>query len=519
MRQRAMVALALAGEPGLLVADEPTTALDVTIQAQILELLLRLRDELGLAVLLITHDLGIVAEVADRALVMYAGEIVEEAPVDRLLSAPEHPYTKALLAVASRRGGGGGAGEAPGDRRHRARAGVLAQGLPLRPALPGRLRSVRRRAPRHRRPSGRTGRLLPCRRGPPVTGAAPSTTVRPAPLLSVRGLAKAFRSSRAVLWGGTRREVRAVSDVSFDLAAGETLALVGESGSGKSTTARLVLRLLAPDRGEVLFDGRDWLSLPLSELNRARRDVGVVFQDPGSSLNPRMNVGAIVGEPLAIHRIGSPAERRERVRALLDAVGLPSQAAERRPGEFSGGQRQRIAIARALATEPQARRPRRTGLRARRLHPRPGPEPPPRAPGDDPFEARVPLHRARSRRREAPGRPDRGHVPRPDRRGGADPGGPRLSAAPLHGPSPRLAARAREERRSGRLAAPESRGGAGLTRQPAARLPVSPPLSARGCRVPGALPGRTDRAGKAGRRFACHDPEPPSGGNFSTVSS
>ena len=177
---------------------------------------------------------------------------------------------------------------------------------------------------------------------------------RPAgPLLSVRGLAKAFRSPRPVLWGGTRREVRAVSDVSFDLAAGETLAIVGESGSGKSTTARLVLRLLAPDAGEIRFDGRDWLSLPLAELNRARRDVGVVFQDPGGSLDPRRNVGAIVGEPLAIHRVGSASERRERVAGLLRSVGLPPQAADRRPGEFSGGQRQRIAVARALSTSPK----------------------------------------------------------------------------------------------------------------------------------------------------------------------
>jgi oligopeptide/dipeptide ABC transporter ATP-binding protein len=144
-----------------------------------------------------------------------------------------------------------------------------------------------------------------------------------------------------------------VSDVSFDLAAGETLALVGESGSGKSTTARLVLRLLAPDAGEIRFSGRDWLALPPSELNRARRDVGVVFQDPGSSLNPRMRVEETVREPLVIHGIGNRAERRERVRALLRAVGLPESAAGRRPAEFSGGQKQRIAIARALATEPK----------------------------------------------------------------------------------------------------------------------------------------------------------------------
>ncbi len=173
------------------------------------------------------------------------------------------------------------------------------------------------------------------------------------PLLAVRGLAKAFRAPRTALWGGTRREVRAVSGVSFDLHAGETLALVGESGSGKSTTARLVLRLLSPDAGEIELDGRSWLDLPLAQLNRARRDVGVVFQDPGSSLDPRMTVGAIVAEPLAIHRVGSAAERRDRVFELLRRVGLPEQAAGRRPGELSGGQRQRVAIARALATEPK----------------------------------------------------------------------------------------------------------------------------------------------------------------------
>lgn len=183
--------------------------------------------------------------------------------------------------------------------------------------------------------------------------AGPDLGGRPRPLLSVRGLSKTFRAPRTVRWGGVRREARAVCGVSFDLAAGETLALVGESGSGKTTTARLLLRLVAPDAGEVLFDGRDWLALPPAELNRARRDIGVVFQDPGSSLDPRLSVGAIVAEPLAIHGIGTAAERRERAAALLEAVGLPRESAARRPAEFSGGQRQRIAVARALATGPK----------------------------------------------------------------------------------------------------------------------------------------------------------------------
>ncbi len=177
--------------------------------------------------------------------------------------------------------------------------------------------------------------------------------VRPSPLLSVRGLARAFRPRRALLPGRTRREVRAVADVSFDLDAGETLALVGESGSGKSTTARLVLRLLAPDRGRIVFDGRDWLALSPGELRKARRDVGVVFQDPGGSLDPRMSVGGIVAEPLAIHGIGDARARRARVAELLGAVGLPLDSRFVRPGELSTGQRQRVAIARALATAPK----------------------------------------------------------------------------------------------------------------------------------------------------------------------
>ena len=181
----------------------------------------------------------------------------------------------------------------------------------------------------------------------------PAGAALPGPLLSVSGLSKTFRAARPFFVREARHAVRAVRDISFRLAAAETLALVGESGSGKSTTARLVLRLLAPDAGEVRFDGVDWLSLPPAELNRARRHVGVVFQDPGTSLDPRLSVGAVVGEPLSIHGIGTPAGRRERVAALLRAVGLSPDASARRPSEFSGGQRQRIAIARALAAEPK----------------------------------------------------------------------------------------------------------------------------------------------------------------------
>ncbi len=176
-------------------------------------------------------------------------------------------------------------------------------------------------------------------------------TAPPGTLLSVRGLWKSFGTGGG--WGRPARRVAAVADVSFDVPAGKTLALVGESGSGKSTIARLVLQLLRPDAGAVSFDGLDWLGLPRAELNRQRRKVGVVFQDPASSLNPRMTVEEIVSEPLLVHRIGTASERRERVVRLLAAVGLPAAALDKRPGEFSGGQRQRIGIARALATEPR----------------------------------------------------------------------------------------------------------------------------------------------------------------------
>ena len=345
-----------------------------------------------------------------------------------------------------------------------------------------------------------------------MTGISPA--VGAGPLLSVRGLAKAFRGSRALRWGGTRREIRAVSDVSFDLAAGETLALVGESGSGKSTTARLVLRLISPDRGEIRFDGRDWLSLPLPELNRARRDVGVVFQDPGSSLNPRMNVGTIVGEPLAIHRIGSADQRRERVRALLHAVGLPLQAAGRHPVEFSGGQRQRVAIARALATEPKL------------------------VVLDEPVSALDVSIRAQvlnlllELQETTPSRPayllighDLGVV-----RHLAD----RTAVMYLgriveEGPTDAVLGSPRHPYTALLLA---SRPGLGRTGDPEAlrrRRTAGEPASAAspppGCpfhpRCPRAgdtcreqSPNEQIEPGKSFRRFACHDPEPPSGGNF-----
>ncbi|MCL4809888.1 MAG: ATP-binding cassette domain-containing protein [Thermoanaerobaculia bacterium] len=341
----------------------------------------------------------------------------------------------------------------------------------------------------------------------------------PGPLLSVRGLSKTFRSPRPVLWGGIRREVRAVSGVSFDVEPGRTLALVGESGSGKSTTARLVLRLLAPDSGEVRFAGRDWLSLPLSELNRARRDVGVVFQDPGRSLSPRMSVGSIVGEPLTIHGIGTADERRERVSNLLRAVGLPDLASSRRPEELSGGQRQRVAIARALATEPKL------------------------VVLDEPVSALDVSIRAQvlnlllELQETTPSRPaflfighDLGVVRHlADRTavmylGRIVEEGPteEVLGAPRHPYTALLLASRPGRDRRGDPEAAQRRRMAGEPASPASPPPgcaFHPRCPRAGDRCRTDAPGETTGAGNGGRRFACHDPEPLAEGNFSATSS
>ena len=351
-----------------------------------------------------------------------------------------------------------------------------------------------------------------------MTGVAGFGGPPPEPLLSVRGLSKAFREQAPVFWGGSRREVRAVSGVSFDLAPGETLALVGESGSGKSTTARLVLRLLAPDAGEIRFSGRDWLALTPSELNRARRDVGVVFQDPGSSLDPRMSVGAIVGEPLAIHRIGSAAERKGRVAGLLCSVGLSESAAGRRPGEFSGGQRQRIAIARALATSPRL------------------------VVLDEPVSALDVSVRAQvlnlllELQESAPSRPAYLFI-------GHDLGVVRhlaertavmyLGRIVEEGPTGEVLGAPRHPYTALLLASLPGRGGAdpgAIRRRRAAGEPASPSTPPPGCAFHPRCPRAGDRcrterpvetleAGDVARRFACHDPEPLPKGNFFAPSS
>jgi len=314
MRQRVMIAMALSCRPSLLIADEPTTALDVTIQAQILQLIRELQREMNMGVVFITHDMGVVAEVADRVLVMYRGSKVEEAASQQIFSAPQHPYTRALLSAVPKLGAMHGTDLPAKFELMRAHTEGQAGNAPL-PAHD----TVQRNAP---------------------------------PVLRVQDLVTRF-PLRSGFFGRVTREVHAVEKVSFELHAGETLALVGESGCGKSTTGRSLLRLVESQRGRIEFGGRDILALPEHEVRSLRRDIQFIFQDPFASLDPRVTVGYSIMEPLLVHGVAEGAQARERVRWLLDKVGLPAEYAQRYPHEFSGGQRQRIAIARALALNPK----------------------------------------------------------------------------------------------------------------------------------------------------------------------
>ncbi|HTQ00763.1 MAG TPA: dipeptide ABC transporter ATP-binding protein [Casimicrobiaceae bacterium] len=305
MRQRVMIAMALSCKPALLIADEPTTALDVTIQAQILALIRVLQNEMHMAVLFITHDMGVVAEIADRVAVMLRGEKVEEGPVDRIFAAPRERYTKDLLAAVPRLGA------------------LAGDDAPRKIAIAGS-----------------------------DDAATPAAAHEEHPLLRVRDLSTRF-DVKAGFFSRVTRRVHAVENVSFDLAAGETLALVGESGCGKSTTGRSLLRLVEPTHGSIEFEGRDIAKLPRGDLRDVRRDIQMIFQDPFASLDPRLTVGFSIAEPLHVHGVARGKEAEERVAALLDHVGLAPEHARRYPHEFSGGQRQRIAIARALALRPK----------------------------------------------------------------------------------------------------------------------------------------------------------------------
>jgi peptide/nickel transport system ATP-binding protein len=312
MRQRVMIAMALSCRPKVLIADEPTTALDVTVQAQIIGLIRELQTEEGMAVLFITHDMGVVAEIADRALVMWRGDKVEAGDVMQLFRAPLHPYTRALL----------GAVPALGSMRGKA----LPERLPIIDPVTGAMQSSA------------------------VAGAPPPT--REEPLLTVKGLTTRFNIRGGLLRRIVGR-VHAVENVSFTIGVGETLALVGESGCGKSTTGRSILRLVEPQAGEVGFEGRNVRALDRTGLKQARRWMQMIFQDPYASLDPRQTVGAAIAEPIIVHGLADRTEAPDRVAAVLRKVGLPPDAAQRLPHEFSGGQRQRISIARALVLSPK----------------------------------------------------------------------------------------------------------------------------------------------------------------------
>jgi len=319
LRQRAMIAMALVCRPALLIADEPTTALDVTIQAQILKLIVDLQKQLGMAVLMITHDLGVVANVADKVVVLYHGEIMEAGTVDALYRDPRHPYLRALLRAVPR------FHMEPGERL-----------VPIR--------EIKSRT---------TGQLMAARTDDMV-GPAPGE-----PLLSIDGVTKTFGLRKGGMFGrgGTKERILAVDDISFTIRRGECLGLVGESGCGKTTLSKMIMRALTPDRGTIRLHEPagpiDVHGLEGGALDAYRRRVQFVFQDPFSSLNPRMTVFDLVSEPLDIHGIGSRTSRADMVRELLEVVGLDSRHMQRYPHSFSGGQRQRIGIARALALRPE----------------------------------------------------------------------------------------------------------------------------------------------------------------------
>ncbi len=316
MRQRVMIAMALACKPALLIADEPTTALDVTIQAQILQLIRELQKEMNMGVIFITHDMGVVAEVADRVLVMFKGNKVEQNVSHEIFHNPRHAYTKALLSAVPRLGSMNGT------------------------SLPAHFELLS---------------LEQARADQQVSAHEPVTLTpdrQSGPILQVKDLVTRFDVTSGIFNRVVRR-VHAVEKVSFDLYPSETLALVGESGCGKSTTGRSLLRLIEASSGQILFQGRDISKLSPHDMQAVRRDIQFIFQDPYASLDPRQTVGYSIMEPLLIHRIASGRQALERVEWLLEKVGLPAAMAQRYPHEFSGGQRQRICIARALALNPK----------------------------------------------------------------------------------------------------------------------------------------------------------------------
>jgi peptide/nickel transport system ATP-binding protein len=312
MRQRVMIAMALASKPKLLIADEPTTALDVTIQGQILDLIKELQEEEGMSVLFITHDMGVVAEIADRTVVMFRGDVVEEGPTEDIFHRGRHAYTRALLSAVPK------LGSMEGKR------------WPLK--FP----------------------IVDINTGESSEPVEVDSTIDKTrqPILEVKNMTTRFDIVSG-LFGRKSGAVHAVENVSFNLYEGETLSLVGESGCGKSTTGRSITRLVNPTSGSITVDGYDVMKLSNSELRKMRRSIQMVFQDPFASLNPRMSVGSAVAEPFLEHGLGSRSQARAKAADLLEKVGLSADMMKRYPHEFSGGQRQRICIARSLMLDPK----------------------------------------------------------------------------------------------------------------------------------------------------------------------
>lgn len=322
-KQRVMISMALSCDPELLIADEPTTALDVTVQKNIIELLLKIKAERQMSLIFISHDLGVIKQIADRVLVMYKGEIVEEAPVQQLFDDPQHPYTRGLLACR------------PSPNRQLKKLPVVADFLNTDncPCVndvtekyeyrPGEVETRRKELYSHK------------------------------PILKVNGLSTWF-PIRKGLFGTTKEVVKAVNNVSFEVYPGETLGLVGESGCGKTTLGRSILRLIEPSSGTVTFEDTTLQKLGTKNMRGARRDMQIIFQDPYSSLNPRLTIGQSLMEPLQVHGLyGNETGRRKKVKEVLERVSLPATYFNRYPHEFSGGQRQRIVIARALVLQPK----------------------------------------------------------------------------------------------------------------------------------------------------------------------
>ena len=360
MRQRVMLAMGFSNEPALLIADEPTTALDVTIQAQILDLLRELNASFGTAVVLISHDLGVIANLCSRVLVMYAGEVVEEGAPEDLLSDPRHPYTWALLHAAPR------IDAEVSDRRLATIEGqppdprAWPEGCRFRARCPFAVAKCAEAPELLEAGPGRKARCWITQDGSSLTApvrvkaeAAEARVQAVAPLLKLEGVTKYFELPREGLFAPPR-SLRAVDGVDLEVFAGETVGLVGESGCGKSTIARLVTRLHAPTSGRISFGGQDISTASIAELRPLRRRMQMIFQDPYGSLNPRMTVEDILAGPLRLHGLAdSDAAASVRVAELLDLVGLSAAQGKRFPHEFSGGQRQRISIARALAVGPE----------------------------------------------------------------------------------------------------------------------------------------------------------------------